>query len=96
MAASLEDLREKVAEPSLLDATIGMELPLEVHIDSIRKGVERLNAGRLTARRFEDEYTKRLLSSKDIAQARHQVREIGHEDERKRSIQDKEFAMVAN
>lgn len=65
MQSDLEDLRDRVAEPGLLDsAGAGAELdadaaveriPLEVHIQSIRRGVDRLNEGMLRAKGREQE-----------------------------------------
>lgn len=65
MQSDLEDLRDRVAEPGLLDsAGAGAELdadaaveriPLEVHIQSIRRGVDRLNEGMSRAKGREQE-----------------------------------------
>lgn len=48
LSEDLEDLRERVARPALVgvegnpDDTIAGGIPLEVHVESIRKGVLRL------------------------------------------------------
>lgn len=58
MHADLEDLRDRVAAPALL-ADSGkniQDIPLEVHIESIRKGIERLNTGRSKAKSIETRY----------------------------------------
>ena len=65
MQSDLEDLRDRVAQPVMLrDAQgegegareIPLEIPLEVHVESIRKGIERLNRGRERIRGGENEY----------------------------------------
>lgn len=55
---NLEDLRERVAMPE----TIGNRVPLEVHIDSITRGVERLEAQRDRSRQIEQESYNKILS----------------------------------
>lgn len=58
MHADLEDLRDRVVAPALL-ADSGkdiQDIPLEVHIESIRKGIERLNTGRSNAKSIETGY----------------------------------------
>lgn len=57
MHADLEELRDRVTAPALLaDAGKDMQdIPLEVHIESIRKGVERLNNGRSKVKSIEAE-----------------------------------------
>jgi len=59
MGAGLEDLRERVGSPELLRDR--MDIPLSVHIENIQKGVERLEEGRLNARKVEDEHIRRTL-----------------------------------
>lgn len=59
MGAGLEDLRERVASPELLKDRI--DIPLSVHIESITKGVERLEQSRIQARKVEDEHIRRTL-----------------------------------
>ncbi|KAI7220853.1 hypothetical protein KC333_g2093 [Hortaea werneckii] len=55
---NLEDLRERVAMPE----TIGDKIPLEVHIDSITRGVERLEAQRDRSRQLEQESYNKVLA----------------------------------
>jgi len=55
---NLEDLRERVAMPE----TVGARVPLEVHIDSINLGIERLEQQRDASRRVEAESYSRVLS----------------------------------
>ncbi|KAI9750074.1 MAG: hypothetical protein M1815_002035 [Lichina confinis] len=59
IAAGLEDLRERVATPSLVRGR--SDLPLNVHLDSIQSGVQRLEASRLDSRRIEGDHLRRLL-----------------------------------
>ncbi|KAI9047541.1 hypothetical protein LZ554_008257 [Drepanopeziza brunnea f. sp. 'monogermtubi'] len=59
MGLGLEDLRERVGSPELLRDRI--DIPLEVHIESITKGVERLEESRLNARKLEDKHIRRTL-----------------------------------
>jgi hypothetical protein len=61
MQANLDELRERVAKPGLeMDVGGGMaeiggeKVPLEVHIQSIRKGVERLSDGMAKAKEKEN------------------------------------------
>lgn len=58
MSDDLEVLRERVAAPSLLES----KLPLHVHMESIRNGLERLQEGRAASRgRGIDDETVRML-----------------------------------
>ncbi|KAI6025703.1 hypothetical protein F5J12DRAFT_445043 [Pisolithus orientalis] len=59
MSDDLEDLRERVAAPGI----IGGKLPVRVHIESIKNGLERLKEGRTRAREVGNETSKRLLGS---------------------------------
>ncbi len=59
IGAGLEDLRERVGSPELLRDRI--DIPLSVHLENIQKGVERLEEGRLNARKLEDEHIRRTL-----------------------------------
>ncbi|KAI6039889.1 hypothetical protein EDC04DRAFT_3003197 [Pisolithus marmoratus] len=59
MSDDLEDLRERVAAPGI----IGGKVPIKVHIESIKNGLERLKEGRTRAREVGDETSKRLLGS---------------------------------
>ncbi|KAF8442314.1 hypothetical protein L210DRAFT_3611732 [Boletus edulis BED1] len=58
MSDDLEVLRERVAAPGLLES----KLPLHVHMESIRNGLERLQEGRMTSRgRIVGDETVRML-----------------------------------
>lgn len=59
IGAGLEDLRERVGAPELLRDRL--DVPLSVHIENIRLGVERLEQGRLEARKVEDEHVRKTL-----------------------------------
>jgi hypothetical protein len=59
IGAGLEDLRERVGSPELLRDKV--DIPLSVHIESIQKGVERLEEGRMNARKLENEQIKQTL-----------------------------------
>ena len=60
MGVGLEDLRERVAAPELLRDRA--EIPLSVHLESIQKGVERLEATRQGARDLESENMRKRLN----------------------------------
>lgn len=61
MSDDLEVLRERVAAPGLLQSKV----PLHVHMESIRSGLERLQEGRRTSRgRGIDEETVKILLNK--------------------------------
>lgn len=59
MGAELEELRERVGSAELLRDRV--DIPLAVHIESIRLGVERLEQGREAAREVEKSHVKRVL-----------------------------------
>jgi hypothetical protein len=59
MAAGLEDLRERVGSPELLRDRV--DIPLSVHIESIQRGVERLEEQRQSARRLENHHLRETL-----------------------------------
>ncbi|KAK5688393.1 hypothetical protein LTS10_000371 [Elasticomyces elasticus] len=59
--ATLEDLRERVAGPEVL----GERVPLEVHIESINLGIERLERQRDEGRRAEMEGYGRIMGRGD-------------------------------
>lgn len=62
MQADLEDLRDRVAAPALLDdAGKTGSVPLEVQVASIRKGVERLSDGMSSAKKKEGDHLRRLM-----------------------------------
>jgi hypothetical protein len=59
MGAELEELRERVGSAEVLrDRT---DIPLSVHLESIRLGVERLEQGRQAAREIEKRHLQRVL-----------------------------------
>lgn len=62
--AGLGDLRERVAEPSLLEGADGPagKIPLSVHIETIDRGVERLEAARRRIRAAEDDRVREALA----------------------------------
>ncbi|PWW75053.1 hypothetical protein C7212DRAFT_205809, partial [Tuber magnatum] len=64
MQSDLEDLMLRDAQGE--GETVG-EIPLEVHVESIRKGVERLNRGRERLKGRENDHVRRLLSQHDEA-----------------------------
>lgn len=64
MSDDMEDLRERAATPEL----VGPSIPIEVHIQSIQHGIERLQEGREKAKRLEAAAVRRIL-------------EIGQEDD---------------
>ncbi|KAG9230162.1 hypothetical protein BJ875DRAFT_409417 [Amylocarpus encephaloides] len=59
MGAGLEDLRERVGTPEFLRDRA--DIPLAVHIENIRRGVERLEEQRQNVRRAEDDYIRQTL-----------------------------------
>ncbi|GAB1742298.1 hypothetical protein NU219Hw_g7852t1 [Hortaea werneckii] len=63
---NLETLRESVAMPE----TIGNRLPLEMHIDSITRGVERLEARRDRSRQLEQESYNKVLARAEQGEKR--------------------------
>jgi hypothetical protein len=58
--AGLGDLRDRVAEPELVRGRI--EVPLSVHIETIDKGVERLEMARHRIRAVENEKIREVLA----------------------------------
>lgn len=59
MSTDMEDIRERVSAPELTESKI----PVEVHMKSIRGGLERLKEGRVRARRLEEQTMRRILGS---------------------------------
>jgi hypothetical protein len=59
MGAELEELRERVGSAELLHHRA--DIPLAVHLESIRLGVDRLERGREAARELEKHYLERVL-----------------------------------
>ncbi|KAL2754980.1 hypothetical protein ACRALDRAFT_2106608 [Sodiomyces alcalophilus JCM 7366] len=62
--AGLADLRDRVAEPALLagDSARAAPIPLSVHIETIDRGVERLEAARKRIRDVENEKMRETLA----------------------------------
>ncbi|EWC43541.1 hypothetical protein DRE_01428 [Drechslerella stenobrocha 248] len=63
MSADLEQLRETVAAPSLLDGVV--EAPIELHIRNIDQGIMRLTAGRIKASSRKEEYHQAVMAGID-------------------------------
>ena len=61
MAEEMEELRERVSAPEL----VGDAIPVEVHMKSIRTGLERLKDRRIGAKRSEEQFRNRVLRSED-------------------------------
>jgi hypothetical protein len=61
MAEEMEELRERVAAPEL----VGDAIPVEVHMKSIRSGLERLKDRRIGAKHAEEQIRNRVLRSED-------------------------------
>jgi len=59
MGTELEELRTRVGSAELLREH--KEIPLSVHIESIRLGVERLEEGRTRARELEQKHVRRIV-----------------------------------
>ncbi|KAG6865788.1 hypothetical protein C0991_011780 [Blastosporella zonata] len=57
MSSDMEDIRERVAAPELM----GPRIPIEVHMKSIKAGLERLKEGRVRARKLEEDTVRRVL-----------------------------------
>ncbi|EXJ93810.1 hypothetical protein A1O1_02203 [Capronia coronata CBS 617.96] len=66
MGAELEELRTRVASADLLQHH--REIPLSVHVESIRLGVERLEQGRERARRLEQAHVRRVVDGAESEQ----------------------------
>lgn len=66
--AGLGDLRERVAAPKLLQASLGSStpLPLSIHIETIDRGIERLEAARVRIRAAEDDRVREALVKSGI------------------------------
>ncbi|KAK6338794.1 hypothetical protein TWF696_009604 [Orbilia brochopaga] len=63
MSADLEQLRETVAAPSLLEGIV--EVPIELHIRNIDQGIMRLTAGRIKASSRKEEYHQAVMAGID-------------------------------
>lgn len=58
--AGLDDLRDRVAEPELARGRV--EVPLSVHIETINKGVDRLEVARTRIRAMENDRIREVLA----------------------------------
>lgn len=58
LSSDLDELRERVAQPILIPDDI---VPIEVHIATIRKGVQRLSDGRRKAKLRERQALQRIM-----------------------------------
>jgi len=58
MSDDMEDMRERVAAPNL----IGSSVPAEVHMKSIRMGLERLLEGRTKAGKLDENASRQVMS----------------------------------
>ena len=56
------DLREHVSRPALT----GPKIPVEVHMKSIKIGLERLREGRVKGKELDEAAMKRVLSINDV------------------------------
>jgi len=56
MSEDMEDIRERVAAPNLLDS-----IPVEVHLKSIKMGLERMSESRIYAQKLQQEAVKKIL-----------------------------------
>ncbi|EJU02484.1 hypothetical protein DACRYDRAFT_79306 [Dacryopinax primogenitus] len=63
LSSDLEALRDRMVAPLL--SSSDTHIPLEVHISSIRKGIERLTEGRAQAKAHENAYLRQLVDSID-------------------------------
>jgi hypothetical protein len=59
MAEDMEDLRERVAAPRL----VGESIPIDVHMKSLKSGLDRLKGRRAGARTMEEEIVNRVLET---------------------------------
>jgi len=62
MSADMEDLRERVARPALA----GSKIPVDVHMTSIKLGLERLREERARAQELDEAAMRRVMSMNDI------------------------------
>lgn len=65
MGAELEELRDRVASPAVLQEAGVKHIPLSVHIENIQLGVERLEAGRELAKEVQQKQTRKILDRDD-------------------------------
>lgn len=59
MAEDMEELRERVAAPRLVGETV----PIDVHMKSLRSGLERLKGRRAGSRKMEEEIVRRIMGT---------------------------------
>ncbi|KAF8058554.1 hypothetical protein FPV67DRAFT_1428064 [Lyophyllum atratum] len=57
MSSDMEEMRERVAAPALM----GSKILIEVHMKSIKTGIERLREGKVRVRRLEGSTVRRIL-----------------------------------
>ncbi|KAG5636653.1 hypothetical protein H0H81_007272 [Sphagnurus paluster] len=57
LSSDMEDIRERVAAPELM----GPSIPIQVHMKSIKSGLERLKDGRVRAKKLEEDTVRRIL-----------------------------------
>lgn len=59
LESDMEDLRQRVSAPEL----VGAAVPVEVHLKSIRSGLERLREGRMKAKERDEEAVRKILAA---------------------------------
>ncbi|KAF7424467.1 hypothetical protein PC9H_009774 [Pleurotus ostreatus] len=59
LSEDIENLRERVVEPDL----IGSQVPVVVHIESIKAGLGRLQEGRINSKERQDYFVKKIMSN---------------------------------
>jgi hypothetical protein len=64
MGSELEELKERVGSAEL----VGEKLPLSVHLEEVRLGIERLEKARFEGRRVEGEQLRKALGSDGVAE----------------------------
>ncbi|KAJ3714094.1 hypothetical protein C8R42DRAFT_683063 [Lentinula raphanica] len=63
LSDDMEDMRERVSGPELA----GFHIPVEVHLNSINLGLQRMKESRVKARQKEEETIKRVLGAEHFA-----------------------------
>ncbi|KAG1883715.1 hypothetical protein F4604DRAFT_1575440 [Suillus subluteus] len=58
MSEDMEDLRERVAAPQLVDE----QIPIQVHIESIQSGLQQLQEGQVRAKEREEDVMRKVLT----------------------------------
>ncbi len=69
IGAGLEDLRERVVAPEEAVGKMGADVPLSIHLESIESGVQRLEAGRSSARKVESEFYRKSIRGHEEGEA---------------------------